>query len=254
MTSLFLPYGSAPTPELLKGVRVVGTNMSRPPWAALIPEGVKLITTVDVPQAKMQRITPTVEHAWGLIMAAHRRLPAAAADAYGDRDSWIAPWSLSGRTLGVVGYGRIGERAANVARCFGMRVDWYDPRVPGGAGCAPMLGRSNVVLVSCTLNETSAGLLRGKLHLMRPDAILVSIAPWEILDPIEVVSALANNNLRAAAFDDWPSGYSSTTIAQLRREGRLIITPHIGGSTLDARAATEQFVREEMVAWQRNPA
>ena len=247
MTALFVPYGT-PLPQDLTGVRVVGINMSNPPWKKDLPVGIKLITTADVPKHKMGTITPTPEHAWGLIMAAHRRLVGAAQDSFGDRDRWLAPYQLSGRTLGILGFGRIGSAVGRVGRAFGMRVDWTDPVNPK-LGCDVMLAESDVVVISCTLTDETRGLLVGKLRLMKSDAILVSIAPWEIFDPIEVVDALAGNTLRAAAFDDWPQDYNSTKVQLLRSLGRLTITPHIAGSTLDARKATEQFVREEMATW-----
>ncbi len=95
MTALFIPYGKAPPADLhAQGIRVIGTNMSNPPWADRVPEEVKVITTPDVPRAKMEGITPTPEHAWGLMLAAHRRLVPAALNPHTNRNKWMAPWQL----------------------------------------------------------------------------------------------------------------------------------------------------------------
>ena len=254
MTSLFVPYG-APLPLNLveQGIRVVGINMSNPPWKDQLPDGIKLITTADVSSYKMGGITPTIEHAWGLIMAAHRRLVAAAQDAFGDRNNWLAPYQLSKQTLGIIGYGRIGRAVGHIGAAFGMCVRDYDPYVAGGRKLNEVLS-SEVVFISCTLNKTSRRLLTGKLGLMKPDSILVSVAPWEIVDPVEVVMALSEDRLRAAAFDDWPPHYNTPLMDKLRENGRLTITPHIAGSALDARIRTEQLVKEVMHVWlEANP-
>ena len=255
MRSLFIPYGVDPDfDDLPPDCRVVGINMSNPPWKDRVPAGVKLITTADVPRSRMEKVTPTVEHAWGLIMAAHRRL-VAAASGFGDRNDWMAPYQLSGRNMLIIGYGRIGHGVARVAEAFGMRVTWVETDDGVGFLCRA-LSWADVIFVSCTLNDSSRGLLRGRLGVVKADAILVSIAPWEIVDTIEVVMQLKAGMLRAAAFDDWPANYLDSAAVQfLRSLGRLTITPHIAGSTEDARAETRDAVCEEMDKWLlENPA
>lgn len=254
MSSLFIPYGkSIPTPAQLKaeGIRVVGTNMSNPPWAHKVPEGVALITTPDVPRSKMEAVTPTAEHAWGLMLAAHRQMVRAALNPHKDRNAFMAPWQLSSRRLLVIGgEGRIGSRLVNYGIAFGLHVCIFEKEGNPEPLEAAIMG-ANVIMVACTLNETTYDLFRDVWHLIQRDTILVSIAPWEVLgDPdyglIPTLEWQAAR-LRAAAVDDWPS--ECTVPRALVKQGALIVTPHIAGSTLDARCMTERFVREEMARW-----
>lgn len=256
MTALFIPYGKAPPRDLkAQGIRVVGTNMSNPPWLHLVPEGVHVVTTPDVPRPKMVRVTPTAEHAWGLLLAAHRRLVPAALNPHTDRNRWMAPWQLCGRRLLVIGgEGRIGSRLCVYGRAFGMEVCGFDLEDLEALG--EHVEWANVIMIACTLNPTSEDILKDYWHRIQRDTLLVSIAPWQVLgDPdyglIPTLEWQAAR-LRAAAVDDWPP--ETTVPRELVKNGALIVTPHIAGSTLDARAMTEQFVREEMAAWlERNP-
>ncbi len=258
MTALFIPYGKAPpTPQQLKaeGIRVVGTNMSNPPWAHKLPADVKLITTPDVPRKKMEEVTPTAEHAWGLMLAAHRQMVRAALNPHKDRNDFMAPWQLKGRRLLVIGgEGRIGSRLVNYGLAFGMQTLVYDrnPEFP----LEQAIEWANVIMVACTLNETTHDMFKDVWHIIQRDTILVSIAPWEVLgDPdYGLVPTLEWQaaRLRAAAVDDWPP--EVPVPRSLVKQGALIVTPHIAGSTIDARSMTERFVREEMQSWlTRNP-
>lgn len=244
----FIEYGEEPV--FKPGVRVVGINMSNPPWRHLVPEGVRLITTADVPSHKLVNVRPTIEHAWGLIMALHRRLLPAASDAFGDRNDFVAPYQLFGRSLGIIGAGRIGEGCATIAGALGMHVMRYDPPKFRQTNPQPIVAHSDVLLVSCTLNETSRGLIcKHFLRHVKPDALLVSIAPHEVTVVQDVITELRSGILRGAAFDDWPQ--SVLPDYKLANAGKLLITPHIGGSTIDARASTRCAVIETMQAWLR---
>lgn len=246
--ALMLPYGE-PFPEPFPAdVAFVGCNMTSPPWADRVPKGVRVVTTADVSREKMCTVTATVEHAWGLILAAHRRLVAAALQPSSSRNCWIAPYQLRGRTIGIVGLGRIGRGVARIATAFDMRVIWHDAYPQSCLShweyCPldTLLEQSDIVLVAASARDALTPNFVSKLRM---HGVLVSISPIGIIGgPHAILSALRRGTLRAAALDDWPSDVDVPV--QLVETGRLIVTPHIGGSTEDARQITARLVEERM--------
>lgn len=241
-----LPYGTPFPDPFPEDVKFVGCNMTHPSWEHRVPKGVRLVTTADVPREAMKRVTPTIEHTWGLIHAIHRRLLAAASRPNSDRDEWLVPLSLSNMTIGIVGLGRIGQGVARVAHAFHMDVIWadtYDQPTHEKwirTSLNALLAEADIVVVAASARYPLTGLLDNF------NGLLVSIVPFPLLgvSPIEVMDKLHTGELRGAAFDDWPPDvYVDDDLVLL---GRLVVTPHIGGSTEDARRLTAALVERQM--------
>jgi len=168
-----------------------------------------------------------------------------------------APWpELAGRTLGILGYGRIGQAVARRARAFDMDV-WAmrrDVARSDAEGLAFLGGpdvldevvrRADYLAVTLSLNETTRGLLgRRELALMKPTAVLVNVARAEIVDEEALYRALAEGRIAAAALDVWyryPTGSGPTLPAThpFHELSNVLMTPHVSGWTegmLEARA------------------
>lgn len=207
-------------------------------------------------QAFLDTITPTAEHAVGLMLAASRRLPAAhAAAAAGrwDRRPWGAPRMMSRLRLGIVGFGRLGRKVAAIGRAMGMRVAFHDPFVAGGtASLAELARNSDVLSLHAVANPETRGIVsRQVLESLPRGAIVVNTARGELLDTEALLDLLESGHLWAAALDtvdgeyrlDFSETFADTRIARYARtHDNLVLTPHIGGSTVDAWTETERRV------------
>ena len=207
----------------------------------------------------LRLITPTAELTWGLVVALTRNiLPAHRAVLNGkwDRRPFGAPSMLSAMTLGVVGHGRLGGMVARYGKAFGMIVRYYDPFVAlsheGAERCdtlEALVASSDVVSLHVP-HEKSTEKLISKKVLMRfkPGSYLVNTARGELLDWQAVLEALESGHLAGAAFDvfegEFEPGFAQRLPAHpvleyARTHDNLLLTPHIGGSTVDAWRRTE---------------
>ena len=182
-------------------------------------------------------VASTVELTWALILAGARNL---VAESVSIRDGgWQVSVGreLSGRSLGVLGLGRIGARVARIGEAFGMQViAWSQnltPEVAAEAGATyvdkeELFTRSDVLTVHMKLSERSTGLIgAAELALMKPTALLVNTSRGPLIDEAALVAALQAKRIRAAALDVFdteplPAGHP------LRTLDNVIATPHIG--------------------------
>jgi D-3-phosphoglycerate dehydrogenase len=207
-------------------------------------------------QAFLETITPTAEHTIGLMLAAWRRIPAAheaAIRGKWDRAPWGAPKMFSRLRLGLVGMGRLGRKVARIAAAMDMEVAFYDPKVPGGAATLIELARSSDVLSLHAPADAATRKIvsREVLAALPKGAMVVNTARGELLDEDALVDLLEAGHLAAAGLDTVDGEYDpdfgarfgqSRLAAYARAHDNLILTPHIGGSTVDAWSETQRFV------------
>ena len=145
---------------------------------------------------------------------------------------------LAGRTMGIVGYGRIGRAVADVARAFGMKV-LFHRRSPDGdpawVGIDRLFAESDVVSLHCPLTpETNQLVDARRLSLMKPTAFLVNTARGALVNEADLAAALAAGRIAGAGLDvlsvEPPSPANPLLAAP-----RCVITPHIAWATHDAR-------------------
>lgn len=207
-------------------------------------------------QAFLDTITPTAEHTIGLMLAAWRRIPAAhgaVLDGEWDRRPWGAPRMFSRMRLGLVGYGRLGAKVGRIAQAMDMNVAFYDPHVAGGmASLAALAARSDVLSLHAPAIDSTIKLVsRGVLEALPRGAMVVNTARGELLDVGALLDLLENGHLAAAGLDvldgEYEPGFAdvlahSRVLAYARSHDNLVLTPHIGGSTVDAWSETQCFV------------
>jgi len=167
------------------------------------------------------------------------------------------PWpELAGKTLGILGYGRIGQALARRARAFDMNVCAIRRDVSrsgaeglsflgGPADLDEVLRRSDYLAVTLSLNDQTRGLLGAReLGLMKPSAVLVNVARAEIVDEDALYRALEERRLAGAALDVWyrypkEAGQTRPASRPFHELSNVLMTPHVSGWTegmLEARA------------------
>jgi (S)-sulfolactate dehydrogenase len=164
---------------------------------------------------------------------------------------------LAGKTLGVIGFGNIGQLTARLARALGMTVIGFDAQIPASSpfwaeqqttprGFDDLLGDADVVSLHVPLTPGTRRLLdAGKLALMKRDAILVNTARGGIVDEAALAAALRGGRLGGAALDVFsteplPGG---STLSDCPN---LILTPHVAGVTREANARVSTLIAEKV--------
>ena len=242
----------------LKVIASNTTGVAHIDMEAAARKGIKVCALHDEP-AFLDRVTPTAEHAIGLLIAAWRKIPAAHGAASGgvwNRWDWGAPRMLSRMRLGIVGYGRLGRKVAAIARAMDMDVAFYDPNVSGSMNSILQLAsRSDALSIHAKVTPESTGLVSRKvLEAMPKGSVLVNSARAEIVDEVALLDMLENGHLYSAAVDvadgEFDPGFNqrfmdSRLATYARNNDNLVLTPHIGGSTLDAWSETQRFAIEK---------
>ncbi len=181
---------------------------------------------------------PTAELTWGLILALARQIPRE------DRAVRDGGWQVSlgvglhGKTLGVVGLGRLGSQVARVGLAFGMTVVAWSQNLTAeraaevGVELAPskdaLLAGADVVTIHHVLSDSTRGLIgERELGLMKPTAFLVNTSRGPIVDEGALVESLRSRVIAGAAvdvFEEEPLPLDHP----LRRLDRTVLTPHLG--------------------------
>lgn len=207
----------------------------------------------------LKRITPTAEHTWGLLLALTRNLvPAhrAALSGVWDRRPFGGRAMLSSLSLGIAGHGRLGTMVACYGKAFGMKVRYFDPYVEvssEGAERVPTLTslveQSDVVTILVPHEKETERLFSAEIFArFRSGSYLINTARGELIDWNALLENLQSGRLAGAALDvfddefapDFAEHFAHHPLLQYAREhDNLIVTPHIGGSTVDAWRLTE---------------
>ncbi len=187
------------------------------------------------------------EHTIALLLALVRHIPWAVECMR--RGGWerkrFAGVELRGKTLGVVGLGRIGATVTQLARAFGMTVVGHDPYLPAdrartlGVELLPLddaLQRADFVTLHLPLTDDTRYLLdRERLALLKPDAVLINTARGDLIDTDALMEALEQGRLAGAALDVFEVEPLPDD-SPLRRSDRVLLTPHLAASTAEAQA------------------
>ncbi|MBL28434.1 MAG: dehydrogenase [Rhodospirillaceae bacterium] len=180
----------------------------------------------------------------------------------GGREAWVAArqGNLPGRELtgrvGIVGYGKIGRCAAQIFAGFGVEVvrlerkGQDDPNVPALA-LDELLSTSDVVVVTLPATAETRGLIDARrVGLLKDDAVLVNVARGGIVDDAAVAAALAAGRLGGVGFDVFDEEPMRTDHPFLAlpedARKRLILSPHIAGQAIDAKARAFRFALDNV--------
>jgi D-3-phosphoglycerate dehydrogenase len=277
--SLALTEAHAPERELVREAKDVDAILVRSATISkpVIDASQKLVVVsrhgvgvdnVDVEECSRQGILVTTtgdanseavsELAFACIMACSRKLTVASAEFKAgkwDRSALLG-MELRGKTLGIIGFGRIGSRVAQHSRGFEMEVLVHDTNVDAESARAmnctqvdlpTLLRRSDFITLHIPLvPETKNIIGKAEFELMKPTAILVNTARGGLVDEHELYNALVQKRIAAAAldvFDQEPMPADHP----LRRLDNLIGLPHMGGQTVEAMVRMSKRAAENIL-------
>ena len=170
-----------------------------------------------------------------------------------------------GKTLGIIGYGNIGGQVGTLAESFGMRVVFYDveAKLPLGnarqaSDLASLLAESDVVTLHVPGTRSTENIMNADtIAQMKPGAMLINASRGTVVDIDALHRALSSGHVGGAAIDVFPVEPRSTDeplASPLVNMPNVILTPHIGGSTMEAQENIGREVAEKLVSFLRSGA
>ncbi len=242
----------------LELITIVGKSLPNLDMAAATENGV-LVAHSDFANPRYSSVRDaTPEFAWGLMIATVRNL---AEEHLRMRDGgWQATtgMTLSGKTLGLLGLGRIGKRMAEYAKAFGMQVIAWSQNLAEEAAAAAgarrvekatLFEESDVVSIHVVLSERTRGLVaEPELALMKPHAYLINTSRGPIVDEAALIAALRTRRIAGAGLDVYdiePLPHDHP----LRLLPNVTLSPHLGYVTREMLGAFYSDTAEAVEAW-----
>jgi len=213
------------------------------------------VMVVNAPQSN---VLSAAEHTLALLLAQARNVPQADADLKAgnwNRTRWEGV-ELHGKTLGIVGLGRVGVLVAQRALAFGMHLVAYDPFISGdrarqlGVELVSDLGdlveRADFLTIHLPKNADTVGLIgRDILRRAQPTLRLVNTARGQIVDEDALAEAVAEGRIAGAALDVFAT--EPTVKSPLFELDSVVVTPHLGASTIEAQDKAGQTIAEQVL-------
>lgn len=220
--------------------------------------------SVDVKTAKERGIvvtnTPdvltddTADVGLALVLAVFRRV--VEGDIYVRSGQWAKKGNLPlgrclrGKTMGIVGAGRIGQAIAKRAEAFGIKVLYHGPRdkglpYPFVAGLEEMAEKSDILMVACPYNQSTHHLVNAKvLKALGRKGVVINIARGKIIDEKALIDALESGVISGAGLDVFEN--EPDVPSALCRLDNVVLQPHVGSATHETRAAMAQLVVDNL--------
>ena len=213
----------------------------------------------------LDTFTATAELAWGLLIACQRELPKASARAaagHWDRDLFTGH-QVSGATLGILGYGRLGKMIAEYGKAFRMNVlacDLNEIDAPGvrQVDFDTLLAESDVLSLHIHLTPETQGIIgAAEFGKMKDGVVLINTSRGALIDEEAFVAALESGKVAAAGLDvihgEWNEDISRhPLIRYAASHSNLIITPHIGGSTWESNRDARLFTARKLIRYMKS--
>lgn len=177
--------------------------------------------------------------------------------------SALGSYEIRGKTLGIVGYGSIGSQVSVLAESLGMKVRYYDAfsKLPLGnahpcKSLPELLSDADIVSLHVPDSPGTRNLICAKeIAFMKKGAILLNASRGTVVDIDALAQALESGHLSGAAIDVFPvepKGNDEEFVSPLRKFDNVILTPHIGGSTVEAQENIGVEVAEKLIKYSDN--
>jgi glyoxylate reductase len=234
--------------EKLKLIANFGNGVDNIDVATALQRGITVTNTPGV------LTEDTADMTMALILSVPRRLAEGSTVLTDEKDwaGWSPTWMLghriSGKRLGIIGMGRIGQAVARRARAFGLQIHYHNrrhvaPKIEQALEATywesldQMLARMDIISVTCPHTPATFHLLSARrLKLMRPDAYIVNTARGEVIDENALIRMLSAGELAGAGLDVFEQEPAvNPKLLRLARAGKVVLLPHMGSATVEGR-------------------
>ncbi len=254
--------------RLLKVIVTATTGLNHIDLNAAEQHGIKILS-LRGETSFLQKITSTAELTMGLILSLTRKIPQAHQHVLStgwDRDSFKGH-ELRNKTLGIVGFGRLGRIVARYGKAFFMNVVATDPFVNSAphwvrlVELEELLATSDIISLHVNLSEKTRNFFgREQFQLIKKKAIFINTSRGELVDESALIEALESGQISGAGIDvltGETSGSShwlqeSSLWKYAKKHNNIILTPHIGGATYEAMEETELFMVNKLKTFLEN--
>ncbi len=251
----------------LRLIATPSTGTDHLDFSALAERGIT-VQSLKEERELLNQLTSTAELALGLMITCARHLPQCFESSR--QGSWersrLAGSQLSGKTLGIIGMGRLGSMVARYGLALGMKLIFCDPRpkseLPGieHTSLDDLLRRADVVSLHVHLtSETRHMLGHREFALLKPGAILINTARGALIDEEALIAAMRSGRVAAAGLDvidgEWREDLANHPLIQFSRvQPRLYITPHVGGTCPESVYLATRHVMRRAIDFLKSPA
>lgn len=169
----------------------------------------------------------------------------------------LVGWEIKGKTVGIVGYGKIGRRTAELFHAFNAELLIYDPIEQKDkpdyieqTSLEDLLGRSDIVVLHCPLIDSTRGLINAeKIALMKKTAILINVARGPVVVAKDLADALNNETIAGAGIDVFDGEPPLSLDEPLLNCKNILVTPHIAFASHQSMSLRAEIVFDNLAKW-----
>lgn len=240
--------------KCLRAISRVGVGTDSIDLAEASARDIRVLTTPEAP------VVAVSEHALALLLAALKRIPQYNA-AVRSGDHSIGPGSLlSGKTVGIIGLGRVGRRLSEVLACMGCRIQYFDPYLvsSSGADWTPVLSleelvrTSDIISIHASPDRKGAPIIDVKiLGECKKGMTLINTARGSLIDEPALEQAVKDGTIASAGLDVFSDEPYRGPLLQYPQ---IIVTPHVASNTRESRAQMEHEAVNNLILQKRSVA
>ena len=169
----------------------------------------------------------------------------------------LVGWEIKGKTVGIIGLGKIGTRTAELFHAFGATVLAQSRTHHDGIAeyieqvtQEELLRRSDIVVLHCPLNDSTRGMINAeKLAMMKPTALLVNVARGPVVVEKDLAAALENGVIAGAAIDVFNKEPPLDTASPILHAPNCLVTPHVAFATQQSMSLRAEIVFDNLAKW-----
>ncbi len=163
---------------------------------------------------------------------------------------------MAGKTIGMVGFGAVGQRIAEMVKCFPCKIKYYDPYIKSTdpdyvkTTLEDVFSGSDIVSIHLPVNKETIGMINKSLiSTMKPDAIFVNTARASVVNNTDLLYALVNKTIRGAVLDVFNSEPPDASDYELIHLPNVLATPHTAGATHEVEDHHVNIMNERIREW-----